>query len=578
MSLPDRQHRHRHGKFLIQSRPIIENKLVESASIQHPFLENRLRSIQLSQIPHRPTMNVPLCCAAVFFLCASTAPFHVQATKAPAVVQPPPPSQRCVEGDYVCELVQLHTSGLLTSSRIQNLSTQIQSSYQKSMGVEVSLNHLNARVEGEAQSHVDLRAHLFNHQNHTERQVNELVEQISFNSNFTTSTANNLILMDEKQTNVSNHILLKLQDEMIKVNETLQRDASEQIKEKRRIAELEEKKAIWEIERENIKREEAKEKLFESDKRIVENENRTQRLAKERIDYENNKIRKREEESMKLNEASESRQEAMRRETEEALIRQRAAAELEKANVEIEVAIAKAKAEAEGLTKQERDNEDIKLRLQQSESDASRKQLLDAINLVFVRLADGSRELISEPERLLRVLGAVILLAAGVYFVREFSKIVAREIERRLGKPSLVRDTSRMHGSSMFGVLYECMKRFALFVLYDVPQVLRGSGSGGIGAVDGEEEEEKEEKEAEQKKLHGMKHFEDVILEKECAGRIMELAQASRNAQMNRAPYRHLLFYGPAGTGKSMVAKRLALHSGMDWCVMSGGDVGPLGK
>jgi len=578
MSLPDRQHRHRHGKFLIQSRPIIENKLVESASIQHPFLENRLRSIQLSQIPHRPTMNVPLFFAAVFFLCASTAPLHVQATKAPAVVQPPPPSQRCVEGDYVCELVQLHTSGLLTSSRIQNLSTQIQSSYQKSMGVEVSLNHLNARVEGEAQSHVDLRAHLFNHQNHTERQVNELVEQISFNSNFTTSTANNLILMDEKQTNVSNHILLKLQDEMIKVNETLQRDASEQIKEKRRIAELEEKKAIWEIERENIKREEAKEKLFESDKRIVENENRTQRLAKERIDYENNKIRKREEESMKLNEASESRQEAMRRETEEALIRQRAAAELEKANVEIEVAIAKAKAEAEGLTKQERDNEDIKLRLQQSESDASRKQLLDAINLVFVRLADGSRELISEPERLLRVLGAVILLAAGVYFVREFSKIVAREIERRLGKPSLVRDTSRMHGSSMFGVLYECMKRFALFVLYDVPQVLRGSGSGGIGAVDGEEEEEKEEKEAEQKKLHGMKHFEDVILEKECAGRIMELAQASRNAQMNRAPYRHLLFYGPAGTGKSMVAKRLALHSGMDWCVMSGGDVGPLGK
>jgi ATPase family AAA domain-containing protein 3A/B len=47
---------------------------------------------------------------------------------------------------------------------------------------------------------------------------------------------------------------------------------------------------------------------------------------------------------------------------------------------------------------------------------------------------------------------------------------------------------------------------------------------------------------------------------------------------MNRAPYRHLLFYGPAGTGKSMVAKRLALHSGMDWCIMSGGDVGPLGK
>lgn len=33
-----------------------------------------------------------------------------------------------------------------------------------------------------------------------------------------------------------------------------------------------------------------------------------------------------------------------------------------------------------------------------------------------------------------------------------------------------------------------------------------------------------------------------------------------------------------AGTGKTMVAKRLASSSGMDYAVMSGGDVGPLGK
>ena len=78
-----------------------------------------------------------------------------------------------------------------------------------------------------------------------------------------------------------------------------------------------------------------------------------------------------------------------------------------------------------------------------------------------------------------------------------------------------------------------------------------------------EEEEEKNNYSRTEKKLHTLSHFEDVILEKECAARIMELAQASRNAQKNRAPYRHLLFYGPAGTGKSMVAKRLALHSGM---------------
>ena len=491
--------------------------------------------------------------------------------------------RRCVECDYVCELVQLHTSGLLTSFRIQNLTDQIQSSYQKSMGVEVSLTQLNARVEGEAQSHMNLRAHLFNHQNYTERQVNELNHLILSNQNYTKNTAKNLKLLDQKQTNTSLQILQHLESEMTRVNETLQRDASEQIKEKRRIAELEEKKAIWEIERENIKREEAKEKLLENDKRIAESENRTQSLAKDRIDYENIKVKERDEESTKLTEAREIRQEALRRETEEALIRQRAAAELEKANVEIEVAVAKAKAEAEGAIKKERDNEDIKMRLQQSQSDASRRQMLDAINLIFIRLADGSRELISDPDRLLRVLGAVVILAAGVYFVREFSKILAREIERRLGKPSLVRDTSRMHGSSMVGIVFECMKRFFHFMIYDMFDFLKN--------LKGKEQKESNasflnessdifgsDESNHPKNLHDMKHFEDVILEADCSSRIMELAQATRNAQMNRAPYRHLLFYGPAGTGKSMVAKRLALHSGMDWCIMSGGDVGPLGK
>ena len=61
-------------------------------------------------------------------------------------------------------------------------------------------------------------------------------------------------------------------------------------------------------------------------------------------------------------------------------------------------------------------------------------------------------------------LGAVILLAAGVYFVREFSKVIAREIERRLGKPSLVRDTSRMHSSGMFSAIWESSKHLFYFI------------------------------------------------------------------------------------------------------------------
>jgi ATPase family AAA domain-containing protein 3A/B len=37
------------------------------------------------------------------------------------------------------------------------------------------------------------------------------------------------------------------------------------------------------------------------------------------------------------------------------------------------------------------------------------------------------------------------------------------------------------------------------------------------------------------------------------------------------------LQYGPPGTGKTMAAKRLARYSGLDYALMTGGDVAPLG-
>ena len=51
-----------------------------------------------------------------------------------------------------------------------------------------------------------------------------------------------------------------------------------------------------------------------------------------------------------------------------------------------------------------------------------------------------------------------------------------------------------------------------------------------------------------------------------------------RAAVALRAPLRHVLLHGPPGTGKTMVARHLAANSGLDYAIMSGGDVGPLGK
>jgi ATPase family AAA domain-containing protein 3A/B len=72
--------------------------------------------------------------------------------------------------------------------------------------------------------------------------------------------------------------------------------------------------------------------------------------------------------------------------------------------------------------------------------------------------------------------------------------------------------------------------------------------------------------------------FSDVILLGEVKERVEGLGRSIRNARRHKAPFRHLMLYGPPGTGKTMCAKRLALCSGLDYAIMSGGDVGPLGS
>ena len=39
-----------------------------------------------------------------------------------------------------------------------------------------------------------------------------------------------------------------------------------------------------------------------------------------------------------------------------------------------------------------------------------------------------------------------------------------------------------------------------------------------------------------------------------------------------------MLFYGPPGTGKTLAARQMARYSGLEYAVLSGGDVAPLGN
>ena len=136
-----------------------------------------------------------------------------------------------------------------------------------------------------------------------------------------------------------------------------------------------------------------------------------------------------------------------------------------------------------------------------------------------------------KPDQLALLIGAVTALAAGVYGAREGAKLTRHVLERYLGQPSLVRETSR-----------------------------RWYGAGKMKS-----------------NPVAPQSFDEIVLANNVKGRLQSLAATTANTRKHGAPFRNMLFYGPPGTGKTLVAKHMARACGLDYAIMSGGDVTPLG-
>jgi ATPase family AAA domain-containing protein 3A/B len=129
--------------------------------------------------------------------------------------------------------------------------------------------------------------------------------------------------------------------------------------------------------------------------------------------------------------------------------------------------------------------------------------------------------------------GACTALALGVYGAKNGMRVGGNLLERKLGKPPLVRETSRWSmGRSMFA-----------------PKVADSS-----------------------------KIMDKIVLHEALAERLKWTANSLINTKKHGVPFRHILLYGPPGTGKTLFARTLSQMSGLDYAIMSGGDVGPLGK
>lgn len=107
----------------------------------------------------------------------------------------------------------------------------------------------------------------------------------------------------------------------------------------------------------------------------------------------------------------------------------------------------------------------------------------------------------------------VSTIALGIYSARVSTGVAGRYIEARLGKPSLIRETSRETGlRSLTGPVKRVVSRM-------------------MGAPDPSKTDV----------------LDGVILEPTVSARLRSVAEATRHTKRNKAPFRHLLLYGPPG-------------------------------
>lgn len=211
-----------------------------------------------------------------------------------------------------------------------------------------------------------------------------------------------------------------------------------------------------------------------------------------------------------------------------------------KAELRSQTELKRAKAEARAKAHSERENHDLSLTRMRAEMREQRETILQSISVGFSSAGGGAKVFLGNQEQMGNAVALVSSLAVGVYGARSGATVLGNFIASQLSKPSLVRETTRTSWLAWMRPVTWTRKLRTPMPTLDA--------------------------------------LDCVVLEQSLDTRLKHIAKSAKLTKTNAAPFRHLLLHGPPGTGKTMFAKQLAAHSGLDYAILTGGDVAPLGR
>lgn len=166
-------------------------------------------------------------------------------------------------------------------------------------------------------------------------------------------------------------------------------------------------------------------------------------------------------------------------------------------------------------------------------------------SILYFRLYGlGASSFLESPPKIAAAVAGLSLLAVGIYAAKGGMGIMARQLEARLSKPTLVRETSRISALDVVKHPIQSVQKLI--------ELRKLSKSGDA--------------------------LKGIVLSSEIEAMMRDVAIATKNTKRNKGVFPNLLMYGPPGTGKTMFSRKLAQHSGLDYAIVSGGDFAPLGK